>query len=87
MRARGYNGPIVSTSLFPEQEQELLENGIDEVFNIYEEAGSGAATRMYGLLESRRRPRRNSDIQSRGVAPSHAGQCVVPELFAQGHLG
>ena len=51
MRARGYTGPIVSTSLFPEQEQELLENGIDEVFNIYEEAGSGAATRMYGLLE------------------------------------
>ena len=56
MRARGYNGPIVSTSLFPEQEQELLENGIDEVFNIYEEAGSGAATRMYGLLENRRPP-------------------------------
>lgn len=54
MRERGYEGPIVSTSLFPEQEQELLENGIDEVFNIYEEAGSGAATRMYSLLETER---------------------------------
>lgn len=54
MRERGYKGPIVSTSLFPDQEQELLENGIDEVFNIYDEAGSGAATRMHGLLESQR---------------------------------
>ena len=52
MRERGYKGPIVSTSLFPDQEQELLENGIDEVFNIYDEAGSGAATRMHGLLQS-----------------------------------
>lgn len=52
MRERGYQGPIVSTSLFPDQEQELLENGIDEVFNIYDEAGSGAAMRMYGLLEN-----------------------------------
>lgn len=54
MRERGYTGPIVSTSLFTDQEEELLENGIDEVFNIYEEAGSGAATRMHELLKGAR---------------------------------
>ena len=50
MRERGYNGPIVAVALFPDQEAELLENGIDEVFNVYAEAGGAAAYRMQGLL-------------------------------------
>ena len=50
MRERGYTGPIVSTALYPDQVQELRDNGVDEVFNIYEEAGSGAAKRMHALL-------------------------------------
>lgn len=50
MRERGYKGPIVSTALYPDQVQELHDNGVDEVFNIYEEAGSGAAKRMRALL-------------------------------------
>ncbi len=53
MRARGYNGPIVAIALFPDHEQELRENGIDEVFNIYAQAGSGAATHMQELLQSK----------------------------------
>ncbi len=50
MRERGYNGPIVAIALFPDHEDELRENGIDEVFNIYAQAGSGAATHMQSLL-------------------------------------
>ena len=50
MRERGYQGPIVAVALFPGQEAELRENGIDEVFNIYAEAGSGAASHMRRLL-------------------------------------
>ncbi len=53
MRERGYRGPIVATALFPGQEEELRENGIDEVFNIYAEAGSGAATHMHELLSGK----------------------------------
>ncbi len=51
MRERGYEGPIVATALFPDQEDELRENGIDEVFNIYAEAGSGAAARMHKYIK------------------------------------
>jgi len=50
MRERGYQGPIVATALFPGQEEELRDNGIDEVFNIYAEAGIGAASHMRGLM-------------------------------------
>lgn len=52
MRERGYQGPIVAIALHPNQEEELLKNGIDEVFNIYAEAGSGAAGRMRELLKA-----------------------------------
>jgi len=53
MRERGYQGPIVAVALFPGQEAEFRENGIDEVFNIYAEAGSAAASHMRGLLEAK----------------------------------
>ncbi len=51
LRERGYSGPIVATALFPDQEEHLLENGVDEVFNIYAEAGTGAASRMLRAKE------------------------------------
>lgn len=50
LRERGYKGPIVATALYPDQEEELLESGVDKVFNLYAEAGSGAAAHMFGLL-------------------------------------
>ncbi|MBL4614045.1 MAG: cation:proton antiporter, partial [Magnetovibrio sp.] len=56
VREFGYQGPIVATALFPEQEAHLKENGIDEVFNIYAEAGTGAASRMWSFMDSATRP-------------------------------
>lgn len=50
MRDRGYNGPIVATAFYVDQEEELLANGVDEVFNFYAEAGVGAAQRIQSLL-------------------------------------
>jgi len=50
IRERGYQGPIVATAHFPDHEEELRNNGIDEVFNIYAEAGAGAAMHVHNLL-------------------------------------
>ena len=58
MRERGYHGPIVATALFSGQEVELRENGADEVFNIYAEAGIGAASHMQSLLQAKQNPAR-----------------------------
>ena len=46
LRNRGYTGPIVATALYPDQEAHLKENGIDDVYNIYAEAGAATAARM-----------------------------------------
>ena len=54
LRDRGYTGPIVATALYPDQEEKLKEAGVDEVFNIYAEAGVATALRMQSALESRR---------------------------------
>lgn len=56
VREFGYQGPIVATALFPEQEAHLKENGIDEVFNIYAEAGTGAASRMWSFMDNTKSP-------------------------------
>ncbi len=53
LRERGYSGPIVATALYPDQEEHLKENGIDEVFNIYAEAGAGAASSMWETMANR----------------------------------
>lgn len=50
-RERGYTGPIVSTALYPDQEESLRESGVTEVFNLYAEAGTGAAARMWKAME------------------------------------
>lgn len=52
LRERGYTGPIVATALYPDQEEHLKENGVTEVYNLYAEAGSGAASRMWTAMES-----------------------------------
>ncbi len=50
LRQRGYAGAIVAVALYPDQEAHLKANGVDEVFNIYAEAGAGAATRMRAVM-------------------------------------
>lgn len=50
LRARGYAGPIIAIAKFEDEVNELKEAGINEVFNIYAEAGSGAATKMQNLF-------------------------------------
>ncbi len=51
LRERGYAGPIVATSLYPDQEEHLKASGVTQVYNLYAEAGSGAATRMWEAME------------------------------------
>lgn len=50
LRERGYTGPIVATAFYPDQEQHLKDNGVDVVFNIYAEAGTGAASHMWDAM-------------------------------------
>ena len=52
MRERGFTGPIVATALYPDQEDILKENGVDQVFNLYAEAGIGAASRMWQTMKA-----------------------------------
>jgi glutathione-regulated potassium-efflux system ancillary protein KefC len=52
LRERGYAGPIVATALYPDQEEHLKDSGVNEVYNLYAEAGSGAASRMWATMES-----------------------------------
>ncbi len=42
-RHYGFKGHISATSVYPDEEEVLRENGIDAVFNIFTEAGSGMA--------------------------------------------
>lgn len=51
-REMGYDGPIVATALYADQEEDLKECGVDEVFDLYAEAGSGAASRMWNAIKS-----------------------------------
>jgi glutathione-regulated potassium-efflux system ancillary protein KefC len=52
LRERGYTGPIIATALYPEQENHLKANGVTEVYDLYAEAGAGAASRMWTTMES-----------------------------------
>ncbi len=51
LRDRGYTGPIVATALYPDQEEELRQHGISQVFNLYAEAGVGAASHMRQVMD------------------------------------
>ena len=50
-RKWGYNGYICSTSFYKDEEKELIESGIDTVFNIYAEAGVGLALQSQKYLK------------------------------------
>lgn len=39
----GFKGRITATSIYPDEKKELIENGVDAVFNVYTEAGAGMA--------------------------------------------
>ncbi len=43
IRAQGFKGKIASIAKFPNEEEPLLNAGVDSVFNLYEEAGNGFA--------------------------------------------
>jgi predicted Kef-type K+ transport protein len=47
---RNLKGKIVATAKYKDEVPELLEAGIDEVFNIYDEAGSGVANHIKSSL-------------------------------------
>ena len=51
LRSKGYKGPIVATAKFRDEVEDLKAAGINEVYNIYAEAGSGAASKMHSLLK------------------------------------
>lgn len=50
LRGRGYQGRIVATAKFKDEEDHLKEAGADLVFNIYTEAGVGAARSLQSFL-------------------------------------
>ena len=50
-RDRGFPNAIVATALYPDEEESLREAGVDEVFNIYAQAGAGAASRMWATVK------------------------------------
>ncbi len=39
----GFKGKISATSVYPDEQEELIESGVNMVFNIYAEAGAGLA--------------------------------------------
>ncbi|NAW59768.1 MULTISPECIES: cation:proton antiporter family protein [unclassified Vibrio] len=50
LRSRGYTGQIAAIAAYQDQMDELLNNGADAAFNIYNEAGSGFARHVCDRL-------------------------------------
>jgi hypothetical protein len=50
LRNEGYLGSMVAVAKFEDEVTSLKAAGINEVYNIYAEAGSGAASKMQSLL-------------------------------------
>ncbi|MDF2155247.1 cation:proton antiporter family protein [Vibrio sp. CAU 1672] len=50
LKRRHYKGQIAAIAEYPDQRDELLENGADAAFNIYSEAGSGFARHVCDQL-------------------------------------
>jgi hypothetical protein len=50
LRARGFGGAIVATSRYPDQAQELRSMGVDVVFDVYTEAGTGFAADLHARM-------------------------------------
>ncbi len=51
LRAHGYQGALVATALYHDQEEDLKQHGITEVFNVYNEVGLGVATHMFKAMQ------------------------------------
>ena len=51
LREHGYKGALVATALYSDQEADLKEHGITEVYNVYNEVGLGVATHMFEAME------------------------------------
>ena len=49
----GFKGRISATSIYPDEEKVLIENGVDAVFNIYTEAGAGLAQHVQAVFKER----------------------------------
>ena len=45
-----YSGKVAAIARYPDDKNELLNKGVDVVFNLYEEAGAGFAQESLGLL-------------------------------------
>jgi glutathione-regulated potassium-efflux system ancillary protein KefC len=43
LRSSGYNNKIISISRFASEKEELIDSGVDEVFNVFDESGHGLA--------------------------------------------
>lgn len=50
LRERGFEGTIIATAKFKDEEAPLLECGVNKVFNIYTEAGIGAVNSIQDLV-------------------------------------
>ena len=48
LRKAGFKGRISSIAKYPNEEEPLSESGVDSVFNLYDEAGTGFAQRAFG---------------------------------------
>jgi len=51
IRQHGIKAKLASIATYEDQEQDLLDAGVDEVFNLYSEAGIGFAEHVCGSLE------------------------------------
>ncbi len=54
LRSAGYQGVIAAIARYEDQREQLLESGIDKVFNFYREAGSGFAEDSLQLIQENR---------------------------------
>ncbi len=52
LRLAGYSGNVAAVAHFPDEEEMLKKAGVDAVFNIYAEAGSGFANHVCGVVNA-----------------------------------
>lgn len=64
LRTRGFTGRIIATARYPDQAAQLLELGVDHVFDVYAEAGSGFASDLHRRFAS------PADPSSPGAGPT-----------------
>ena len=53
IRKSGFKGKISAVSLYPDEEKGLIKSGVDTVFNIYTEAGSGLAQHSHEVFTAK----------------------------------